>query len=413
MSAGRTEPPRCGEVNKYILRVMVALIGIAAPAGAAEKDPLPPTLVLVDGSIMPAPSLTIANERVTGDKVPADLTLDDLQRIRTPDIDDFPQTNVNARIFLPGNSQLWASQITIADDKARIEGWGGQPLVLPVDVLRAIRLDVANDSPEFEKSLATPSAEKDRLFIKGDDEQINVVSGLVEALDAEVCKFEVGGQIRSVARKRICGAVFAQPAAATKQPRFVVAFRDRSRLSGENFSLASGKATLSLTSDAIAQFDWSVVGSVAIRSSRLAYLSDWPSINEVQTPIVTLPFPAQRDKSVSGGSLKIGVQKFDKGLGVHSRSRLTFPLGGKWDLFAANIGLDDETQGQGDCIFQVFADEKCIFERRRTGADSQPADLNLPITDCQQLTLVVEPGEGLDLADHADWCDARLIKAKQ
>jgi hypothetical protein len=26
------------------------------------------------------------------------------------------------------------------------------------------------------------------------------------------------------------------------------------------------------------------------------------------------------------------------------------------------------------------------------------------------VTLLVEPGEGLDLADHADWCDARFIK---
>jgi hypothetical protein len=28
------------------------------------------------------------------------------------------------------------------------------------------------------------------------------------------------------------------------------------------------------------------------------------------------------------------------------------------------------------------------------------------------VTLVVEPGEGLDLGDHANWCDARFIKNK-
>jgi hypothetical protein len=48
-----------------------------------------------------------------------------------------------------------------------------------------------------------------------------------------------------------------------------------------------------------------------------------------------------------------------------------------------------------------------------TGHDTVPADIKLPITGCQRLTLLVEPGAGLDLADHANWCDARLIKNKK
>ena len=30
----------------------------------------------------------------------------------------------------------------------------------------------------------------------------------------------------------------------------------------------------------------------------------------------------------------------------------------------------------------------------------------------ERLRLIVEPGRGLDLADHADWCEPRFIRAK-
>jgi hypothetical protein len=107
------------------------------------------------------------------------------------------------------------------------------------------------------------------------------------------------------------------------------------------------------------------------------------------------------------------MERFDKGLGVHARSSLTFGLDGQWDTFVAKIGLDAEADGKGDCIFQVLADGKSIFQRRMTGRDLGAAEVKLPITGCQELTLLVEPGEGLDLADHANWCDARLTKAKR
>jgi hypothetical protein len=401
---------------RLLLAVMISVAfirGAERHLNGDEKAAMAPTLVLVDGSTVSASSLTIANGRVRGTGIPRDLTLDDLQQIRLPDVDDFPQTNASAIVSIRGGSRLWAMTITIADEKARIEWSAGEPLVVPVDLLNAIRADVGNDRPEFEKSLAAPPAEQDRLLIKGDDDQINAVSGLVDSLDADQWKFTIAGKTRSMPRSRIYGVVFAQPAVATKQSSCAVAFRDGSRLSGENLLLSNDKGTLSLGPGANVQFDWSAVRDVAIRSSRVAYLSDVMPIKEEQTPIVTSAFPAQRDKSAAGARLQIGSQFFDKGLGVHSRSAVTFATAGKWDLFAAKIGLDAAANGKGDCVFQVLADGKSIFEKRVKGDDLVAEDIRLPITACQELTLLVEPGEGLDMSDHADWCDARLIRNKK
>jgi hypothetical protein len=107
--------------------------------------------------------------------------------------------------------------------------------------------------------------------------------------------------------------------------------------------------------------------------------------------------------------LTLGAKVYEKGLGVHSRSALTFATDKKWDLLAATIGLDAEAAGKGDCIFVILADGETLLTRRMKGTDS-PEDIEVSITGREQVTLIVEPGEGLDLADHANWCDARFIK---
>ena len=44
-----------------------------------------------------------------------------------------------------------------------------------------------------------------------------------------------------------------------------------------------------------------------------------------------------------------------------------------------------------------------------TGKD-ESFDIRVDVSDMQTLRLIVDFGEGLDLADHADWADARLLK---
>jgi hypothetical protein len=399
-----------------VISCTVFAVGNEKLVSAAAKAPFAPTLVLVDDSIVSAPSLTITDGRVTGDGVPADLTHDDLRRILNHDEDDLPGNLIvesSVVVHMSGTGRVWAKKATISHEKIKIEWQSGPPLELPIDIVRGLQIVSLPNSKEYEESLATPAATLDRALIKNDDGQISSISGLIESLDADNLTLDINGLKRNLARSKLSGIVFAQPAPSTQKPRFTVEFRDRSQIAGDKLAIADGKGTLTIAPQAEAHFNWPDVYEVSVRSPRLEYLSDWPSLQEQQTPIVTPPFPAQRDKSVSGGRLQVNsVERFDKGLGVHARSAITFGTQGKWDTFKAKIGLDDEADGKGDCIFQVLADGKSIYEQRKTGHDPT-TDVKLPITGCQELTLLVEPGVGLDLADHANWCDARLIKNKQ
>ena len=386
-----------------------ALLLVAALADGQQPPRRPhASLLLLDGTTVPFQALQIAAEKLSGEGLPASLTLDDLQKIELP----APRAAAEAPVAIAefrGGGQIRATGVTIEKEKCRVTWDGGEPLLVPLDAVRALRLQPATSISEFDKSLAAPSVEHDRVFVVDDSGQISSIRGLVDSLTDEQLIVEINGQKNPIRRSRIYGIVVAQPATAEAPPRILAVFRDGSQLGGDLLELAAGKAMLRLPSSGLAQFAWDRVASVRVRSRRVAFLSELKPAAEEQEPIVTPPLPVRRNKSVSGQPLTLGTRIFESGLGVHARSRLTFSIEQKWNVFAATIGLDAASGGKGDCIFTVLADGQSLFSRRMRGSD-EPYELRVPVAGRSELTLLVEPGEDLDLADHADWCDARLIK---
>jgi hypothetical protein len=144
----------------------------------------------------------------------------------------------------------------------------------------------------------------------------------------------------------------------------------------------------------------------------MVFLSDLEPVEVLQEAIVTYPWSYRRNKNVLGGPLRLGDRKFDRGLGTHSRCHLTYAAEGKYSTLAAVIGIDDSTGDRGDCLFRVFGDGEKLFEQRARGSDA-PRSITVDISGCRRVTLAVEPGEGLDVADNANWCDARFVAPPQ
>jgi hypothetical protein len=153
------------------------------------------------------------------------------------------------------------------------------------------------------------------------------------------------------------------------------------------------------------------VSKIAIRSSRVTWLSDLKPTAEKQQSLATLPRPWRRDLSIGGRPLTLAGRTFEKGLGVAARTELVFSLDGKFEAFSATLGIDQETAGKGDCLFVVALDGEPVSTTRVKGTDA-PREINLPLGSARTLSLIVEPGADLDLADHADWADARLLRTR-
>ena len=105
----------------------------------------------------------------------------------------------------------------------------------------------------------------------------------------------------------------------------------------------------------------------------------------------------------------INKQVYDKGLGFASGMQVEFLNEGQYDLFLAEIGIDDDAGGLGDCEFVVKSDEGELYRGRVKGGEAAKL-IKVDITGCNRIILQVDPGLDLDIADHADWADACFLQ---
>nr|WP_253209453.1 NPCBM/NEW2 domain-containing protein [Streptomyces niphimycinicus] len=122
--------------------------------------------------------------------------------------------------------------------------------------------------------------------------------------------------------------------------------------------------------------------------------------------------PVEKNTSVGesgagdGHPLTIGGTTYDKGLGVHAPSEVTYYTGGRCSRFTAQVGVDDEKGTEGSVAFEVWADDtKVASSRTLTNADPAAA-LDAAIGQANTVRLVVTDGGDGITSDHGDWADA-------
>jgi len=372
-------------------------------------------LILLDGESVSATIAEIKEDgRIIGENIPKGLDIDGLRRIDR-DVQSSSVSDSTPVVELVGGGRLHVRSVAIADEQC-VVGWAfGDDLNLSIDAVRYVKFDPKQADNGFERAAEAPSAEFDRIFLEGGG-KIQRLTGLIVELDSDQITFEWKGKEQAFPRKNLFGIVFAQLAVGTsRESKSVVHLRDGSLLPSDIASLSENvlKAKLSPTSSVA--LPWQSVSSIVVKSSRLAFMSDLEPVEQSQQSIVTLSKPWQRDRSIQGRPLTLrdpeqqSERVFTKGVGMHSLCRLGFDIGGRYDVFAATIGIDAETDSKGNCVYKVLGDGKELYSQQVKGIDA-PRELRLNVSGVDRLTLLVEPGEDLDLADHADWCDARVIR---
>ncbi len=121
--------------------------------------------------------------------------------------------------------------------------------------------------------------------------------------------------------------------------------------------------------------------------------------------------PAEREKITLSGT------PYDKGLGTHADSGISFKLNSNCTRFKASVGLDDQVRWQtehGDVLFQVYGDNEKLFDSQRVDRNTPTQDIDVDISGHSLLKLVVDQnrnsaeGDQSDWYDQADWANARV-----
>ncbi|MFD0619710.1 NPCBM/NEW2 domain-containing protein [Paenibacillus sp. GCM10027629] len=125
--------------------------------------------------------------------------------------------------------------------------------------------------------------------------------------------------------------------------------------------------------------------------------------------------PVERDRSNGesgsgdGQTITIDGTTYEKGLGTHADSTITYYIGGKFAKFIADVGIDDEVGDNGSVIFQVWSDGNMIYDSSELHGSSPVQHVDVDITGANMLKLVVTKVGDTNAYDHADWGGAKIL----
>lgn len=331
-----------------------------------------------------------------------------------------------ATLELTGGDRLAAYVVGGDGDVLQLELGGGVPLSLSIDGIRSILF--AGRIPDSVTTAPSGGDDGDRLYLLAPGGSLDRAEGFVEAFTGEGVTFEdarVGR--RTFAWDRVVAlfvtALDAEPSDPDAEPtqldRVSVSLIGGGRLSGELVKIGSidEGVTLKLGDAANVVLPGRLVTEVALDDGSFRFLGDLPpSDRGSASPFgddLGFTWPMRVDRNCRGGLLRVGGVEFDRGLGVHAPSRITWTLDGEWKELRLACGIDEsgaEGSRVGTARFRVLADGRELWESdvlRAGSAAVRPKPLRL--AGVKSLVLEVDPA-GDFVLDRANWLRPMLIR---
>ncbi len=392
------------------MRLWVITVAVTALANAESRTI---QVLRIDGTSLQAQwtGATSTELQLSTGAGEIELSLDDLSSVRFAPSRQRPEGDVvfhladGGRLFggiASGESDAVVADVTVAPS-----------LRLPFRALAGVRLvqgeEHAKSAELFDAALQSRLPGQDVLITRG-PEEVKALRGRLQALDPQQGAFVFGDRLRTFQNEKIYGVVFAAGVGKPPVHSLTLELTDGSSFSGELEQADTRSVRLSASFGAQIELSLDNVAKLSIRNPRVQYLSDLKPGSQHVEGIVHRPWPIRTDRSVSARPLSIAGRVFDKGLGVHSLTRLTYDIEGAYETFVATIGIDDAVRPLGSVVFKVSGDGRELFDSGKVRGTDEPRDIRVGVAGIKSLTLTVDYGQGLDVSDHADWGGARLLR---
>jgi NPCBM/NEW2 domain-containing protein len=347
---------------------------------------------------------------------------------------------VTTWIELLDGSRLHASGYTAAEGKARIELATGQSIEIPTRSIHTVRFQ--QQSPELAvqwREITSSMAAGDVIVIRktsmrtveqGANEPRTITEQALDQHEGTLLDvtptsvaFQLDGERIPIPRQKLEGLVYFHPAKAQFSPPLARLIdtagstwlvRDLAFADGQLTATSLGNVSFQLPIAAIGKIDFSV-GNVAFLSDLEADSGTGELSLSLQPAAMTYKFSRMfqvRSRPPLGADgFRIGGQRFENGVSLHSPAKLVYrvPDGFRW--FYAVAGVDDSVVAPGRFDLVVLGDGKELARHSfKVDQKREPIPLALDVKAIRRLSIVLEPAGGQDIGDQLDLCEARFTK---
>jgi hypothetical protein len=404
-------------------RALCALIlGTAASVDCVADDA--PTagevLVLTVSGETVAGRLQSLDERLTirtQDEPARQLERDEVIRIRRAGAESAAAEPMSLAIL--GNGDVLVGRpVRVADDLLSLAWDGTSPpstLEIPLEFVRAIVLAQPAQQTErrqLQRQWGLPRSGTDRLVLKNSA----AIDGELSGLDGSNILLETALGPVSTPRSDVVAVTLNAALASPMPPPVdfsVLLCEDGSRITLRD-AVVDESGTLSGTALFGGEISLPLrqTTSLQLFSERVQPLVEREPAEYQFTPFLNGEAPLVVNRNVQGGPLCLRGARCATGLGVQSRSEVTYELGDDgWTRFSTTIGIDDAADGQGHAVFRVSVDGKTIYDSGDVRGSDGPIEVGpLDVSGGRRLTLIVDFGRRGSVRDIADWCDPLLMR---
>ncbi len=275
------------------------------------------------------------------------------------------------------------------------------------------------DRSRYASSLFAPTRANDQVLLRNGD----VVSGTITGLDVRNREGEIqidnGKERSTIAAGKVVAIAFSNKLARARKPTGAyghAVLLNGTRLSLTALTIRDGALSATTLYRDTVQISLASLAALDIYEGPAVYLSDLKPAKYQYRSYQGEQHTWSADRNLAGQPLQlrtpIGVQTFDKGVAVHGECTLIYDLAGQYTRFECVAGLDPHLGTRGTVQLQALVDGKSqkIGDDKPLTVDNGPWRVKIDVTGAKELTLKVLWGDGGDVGDYVNWCDARLIR---
>ncbi|MCA9015893.1 MAG: NPCBM/NEW2 domain-containing protein [Planctomycetaceae bacterium] len=312
-------------------------------------------------------------------------------------------------IRLTDGSKFPIQSLQSNERQIKVSGDQTGTLILPANQVSSIRFGTLNSSilDSWEKLLNSKN-NKDLLVVQKEN-VLDFIDGVVGSITDEKIQFFTGDDEVAVDRKRVFGIIYFREPASEAPPFCSIRLTSGGLIHASAITCSGADFEVTLQGGARAQFAPTSIASLDFSQGKVRYLSDLEPHNIEYTPFFDTVWKYRKDKHRDGGPLRLAGKEYARGLYIHSKTLLQYRIKDEYRNFRAIMGIDDSVPGIGFVYVEIKGNGRTLYSGNVRSSDP-PVELNLDVRGVRDLEILVDFGDNLEICDHLDLCEARLIK---